>query len=56
MAVSLCLVEEMRKAHQDQRTGKWTQSKDGRGVSGNHTNLLPGPIWNYNYGTSFCHV
>ena len=22
--------------------------QDGRGVSGSYTNLLPGPIWNYN--------
>ena len=27
---------------------KNTEEEDGREVNGSHTNLLPGPIWNYN--------
>ena len=25
-----------------------SEKEDGRGVNGNHTDLLPRPIWNYN--------
>ena len=40
--------EYFRKLKKNPLKGVELGREDGGGVNGSHTNLLPGPIWNYN--------